>query len=70
MVVASYYGGNLDDPEIDYTNWNEWISAIREDFRKFIDYRLCDISNSEKLIKELQEDFLVLICSNNTLFYY
>ncbi len=55
MVVASYYGGHLDDPEIDYTNWNEWLLAIKEDIRKFIDYRLCDISNSEKLIKELQE---------------
>lgn len=37
MVVATYHGGNTDNEEINYTNWNEWIDAIREDFRKFIE---------------------------------
>lgn len=54
MVVASYYGGNTENPEIDYTNWNEWVHAIREDFRKFIDYRLNNIDNSDKLVKKLK----------------
>lgn len=54
MVVATYHGGNTDNEEINYTNWNEWIAAIREDFRKFIEYRLNDIDNSKNLIKHLR----------------
>ena len=55
MVVACYHGGNRENSENDYTNWYEWIAAIKEDFRKFIDYKLVSIDNSKNLIKELKK---------------
>ena len=54
MVVATYHGGNRDNSVYDYTDWFEWVDAIKEDFRKFIDYKLVDVENSKNLIKELK----------------
>lgn len=55
MVVAKYYGGDRENSLIDYTLWYEWMMAIKDDFRRFIDYRLSDIPHSENLIKELKK---------------
>ena len=61
MVVATYYGGNREtyfvrncDSKYDYTKWYACIAEIKEDFRRFIDYKLVDIENSENLVKELK----------------
>lgn len=51
MAIAVYYGEN---ESIDYTEYYEWIKAIKEDFRKFKSYFLVNYDANENFNKLIE----------------